>query len=132
MDTRLHWAWIVLLCAGPSALQAQTPIYRCTENGIATFTDQPCGEHAKPVELDSSRVSTFTPVPAGKVDLPKSQRRKPRASEPLEKKRERCVSIRSGLRKIDAQFRAGYSAKQGVRLEDRKRDLRRQARELKC
>ncbi|MET0661147.1 MAG: hypothetical protein ABW110_23660 [Steroidobacteraceae bacterium] len=132
MDTRLYWGCIVLLCAGSSTLHAQTSIYRCTINGIATFTDQPCGEHAKPVELDSSRVSTFTPVPAGKVDVPKSPRRKARATGAEGKKKERCVSIRSALRKIDDQFRSGYSAKQGVRLEDRKRDLRRQARELGC
>ncbi|MET0988904.1 MAG: hypothetical protein ABW034_26250 [Steroidobacteraceae bacterium] len=132
MDTRLHWGWIVLLCAGSSGLQAQTPIYQCTVNGIATFTDQPCGENAKPVELDSSRVSTFTPVPTGKADPPKPQRRKSRATGPEDKKKDRCVSIRSALRKIDDQLRSGYSAKQGVRLDDRKRDLRRQARELRC
>lgn len=132
MDTRMYWGLLVMVLASASPLHAQTPIYRCTVDGVVTFTDRACNEGAVPVTLDTSRVSTFAPVPAGKVETPKAQRRRTARAEPIDKPEDRCVSIRSALRKVDEQLRAGYSAKQGVRLEQRKRDLRARAREMKC
>ena len=133
MDARVYWGCLVLLCVSSSVLPAQTPIYRCMVNGVATFTDRPCSAQAAPIELDTSRVSTFEPVPAAKVSLPQAARRKsPRKEPAVDKKQDRCVSIGSALRKIDARLRAGYSAKQGVQLQERRRDLRRQERELRC
>lgn len=134
MDVRMCWGLVVVLGASVSSLHAQTAIYRCIENGVATFTDRPCSADAAPIEVDTARVSTFTPVPASKVDVPKTQRAKTRRAVGVDrtKAKDRCVSIRSALRKIEDQYRSGYSAKQGVRLDERKRDLRQQAKELRC
>lgn len=130
MNLHVYWAWLIFVSGSP--LHAQTPIYRCVVEGVATFTDRPCDAQAAPIELDTSRVSTFAPVPAGKVNLPQAKRPKSHRAEPMDKKKDRCASIHAGLRKIDDRLRAGYSAREGVKLEDRKRDLRQQARGLGC
>ena len=122
---------LVSICLLATSVCAETTIYRCTVNGIATFSDSPCGQDATPVTLASERISTFAPVPAAKVQMPKKPRRAA-ADVPATDRRDRCVSIRAALRGIDDKLRSGYTAKQGIRLEERKRNLRKQARELKC
>jgi hypothetical protein len=128
----MGWSYLPLsICLLATSAFAETSIYRCTVNGIATFSDSPCGQDATPVTLNSERISTFAPVPAAKVQMPKKPRRAV-ADAPAIDRKDRCVSIRAALRDIDAKFRSGYTAKQGLRLEERKRNLRKQARELKC
>lgn len=124
--------WPLMSCLLAVAAFAETPIYRCTVNGVMTFSDSRCGADAEPVTLDSARLTTFAPVPAAKVDIPKPRRRAVAETEPPNNHKDRCVSIRASIRSIDDKLRSGYTAKQGVRLDERKRSLRRQARELKC
>lgn len=133
MDARVCWLFIAMAAGSATdSAYADTAIYRCTVNGTTTFSDRPCSDDAQPVTLDTSRVSTFTPVPAGNVKASRSTRSKPRRKAAPSAGEGRCVSIRSGLHKIDDQLRAGYTAKEGIRLDARKRTLRQQARELKC
>lgn len=132
-----HLAFLVLLSAA-HAVGAQTPIYRCMVDGVPMFSDHVCGGDAKPVTLDAGRLSTYTPVPAAQAPRASSPRKAARsADEPAAPKSaarssERCASLRATLRGIDDKLRAGYTAKQGVQLEERKRNLRKQARELRC
>lgn len=134
MNARVWWTLIALACVARSAsVHADTAIYRCSVNGTTTFSDRPCSEGAQPVTLDTSRVSTFAPVPAGKVELTKSKRPKARTAGPaLNATRERCARIEAGLGKIADQQRVGYGVAEGIRLEERKRSLREERRQLKC
>jgi hypothetical protein len=47
-------------------------------------------------------------------------------------KAESCARIDQSLRKIVSTQRAGYTAKQGVRLDERKRELDNKRRALRC
>lgn len=136
------WLVAVVMTLSASTAQGQAAIYRCTTDAGTTFSDRPCGPAAAPVTLDDSRFSTFASVPvdeslATALGKPKPSKPAARTTRLARTKvvgpdSERCVRIRTSLREIDARLRAGYRAKKGIWLEERKRNLRQQARELKC
>jgi hypothetical protein len=137
-------SWLVLLmisCGGVPAAWAQSPIYRCKVDGVTVFADQPCASDAQSVTLDSKWVSSYEPVPVAKVASPKRARTAKRRaansapaknSAPANDKQARCTRLRTSLRDIEDKLRSGYTAKQGIRLEERRRTLRQQARDLHC
>ena len=54
------------------------------------------------------------------------------ASGPAAPKIDACLKLNEALRKIASTLRSGYSAKQGERLNERKRELEAQRRAQKC
>jgi hypothetical protein len=129
-----RWFCIVGALALSPCVPADTPIYRCVVNGVTTFSDRACGQSVTPVTLDDSRISTFTPVPSAMIAPGKQAKRRarPAGNSDQTERKNACASIRSSLKKVDDQMRSGYSAKEGVRLDARKRDLRQRERALKC
>ncbi len=113
-------------------------VYRCTVEGVTVFSDRPCEPDAVAYEPDTSRVSTYSPPPPSPSTQPAPQprtgRKRERASAGADQARHAavCERLRSGLKDIAARLRAGYNAKQGERLRERKARLEAQRRAQKC
>jgi hypothetical protein len=124
-------------CASHLALAAVV-IYRCTVQDVTVFSDRPCEPDAVAYEPDTSRVSTYNPPPASPstkpAPQPRIERKRGRASAGDDQARHAavCERLRSGLKDIAAQMRAGYNVKQGERLRERKARLEQQRRAQKC
>lgn len=142
MKLRFHWAgWVLLpaalaasaFLAGEPAL-AGTAVYRCVVDGVTAFSDRPCGKDAQAVTLETAWVSTFTPARAhGRSRATQAARQRPRSVHRVARSvPDRCASIAASLRNIASRQRAGYNAKEGIRLDERNRELKQRARELKC
>src|SRR5690349_8928588 len=95
---------------------AAVVVYRCSVEGVTVFADRPCEPAAVPYETDTSRVSTYSPPPAGPVTRPDPQprtdRARARAAAGQDQARQAavCERLRSGLKDIAARMRAGYNA----------------------
>ena len=117
----------------------ESQVFRCTMDGVTTFSDRPCGTDAEAYEADHALMSTFEPPPVPAT----SKRAKPRgAPEPKRKGEsiamaqakhaETCARIEQSLRDIRSKMRSGYDAKQGERLNERHRKLSAQRRARRC
>ena len=113
-------------------------VYRCTVQDVTVFSDRPCEPDAARYEPDSSRVSTYTPPPSGPspqpVAEPRSRRGRASAAAGADQVRhaEECERVRKALKDVAARMRAGYSAKEGEQLRERKAKLEGQRRAKKC
>ncbi len=126
--------WIAVICwslpPGP-ALAAERPIYRCeTPTGIV-FGDRPCDSVGEPYSPDLSAVSVMTTVPAAPVKVQPAPVRKATAAT-KDTRAETCARIERSLRQVASTLRAGYTARQGERLKERKRSLDEQRRANRC
>jgi hypothetical protein len=141
----------LLMLATFSAKTAETAVadgkartlYRCQVAGVTTFSDRPCGATAQeralaqayvlhPGSVNISDPPVAAPVQAVK---PPNERTKPAAdSDPPSRQRhaEACRRIQVSLRDIRSKMRAGYSAKQGERLQTRQRTLDEKYRTERC
>lgn len=117
---------------------SQTSVYRCVTDGVATYSDRPCAAEATTVTVASDYVSVYQPQalpkqPTRRPASPSQRRLKPdRSNNAALEKKEACAKLASSLDAIHSKLRAGYSAKEGIRLEDRRRSLKAKARELRC
>lgn len=112
-------------------------IYRCTVAGVTTFSDHPCEPAAVPYQPDTSRVSTYSPPPAGPTTaVPPLRTQSTKAGRSAAENQVRhaadCERIHSSLKDIAARMRAGYSAKQGEQLKEHKAKLEQKRRAQKC
>ena len=123
---------------GSHYVLAAVLIYRCTVGGVTTFSDRPCAAEAVPYQPDTSRVSTYDPPPASRkatsAEPPRSAPARRRASGGQDQVRHAaaCERLRNALRDVAARMRAGYNAKQGEQLRERKTKLDQQRRAQKC
>jgi hypothetical protein len=122
---------------GSIYLLALALVYRCTVGGVTTYSDRPCAPEAVPYQPDTSRVSTYEPPPLGRTTPAEPPRKSPtrkRAAAGADQVRRdaACERIRNSLREVAARMRAGYDAKQGERLRQRKATLERERRAQKC
>jgi hypothetical protein len=123
---------------GSHYVLAAALIYRCTVGGVTTFSDRPCAAESAPYEPDTSRISTYDPPPANRTATsaaparPTLPRRRASGAEDQARRAAACERIRNGLRDVAARMRAGYDAKQGERLRERKTKLDQQRRAQKC
>lgn len=130
---------IVLVGMDVPDASGQSQVFRCTMDGVTTFSDRPCGTDAEAYESDGARISTFQapPVTATSKSSPKrraieSKRKNASIAIAQAKHAERCARIERSLRDIRSKMRAGYGAKQGERLNERHRKLTAQRREQRC
>ncbi len=138
---RLRIPVSLILISAASCAAAQSPtIYRCeTASGI-TFSDRPCGIDSKPYAVDTSGVSvieTKRVEPRSAVTGPKTQassRSAESSDRPSAKasKAATCERLDQSLRRILSTMRTGYTASQGERLRERKRELEAQRRAQRC
>lgn len=123
---------------GSHYVAAAVLIYRCTVGGVTTFSDRPCAAEAVPYQPDTSRVSTYDPPPvtraATSAQPSRSALARRRASGDADQVRHAaaCERLRNALREVAARMRAGYNAKQGEQLRERKTKLEQQRRAQKC
>jgi hypothetical protein len=131
---RLLWIALLQPFLQPAAvIAADRPIFRCgTPTGVV-FADRPCGATSEPYSPDLATVSVMSTVQAEPVKKARPAAR-PRTSAVVARdtKTESCARIDQSLRKIVSTQRAGYTAKQGVRLDERKRELDNKRRALRC
>jgi hypothetical protein len=112
-------------------------VYRCTLHDVTVFSDRPCEPHAATYEADTSRVSTYTPPPPGPVtrpDPPPRVRRSRASAAGADQARHAadCERLNSSLKDVAARMRAGYDARQGEQLRERRARLEGQRRAKKC
>ena len=123
---------------GPCCALALVLVYRCTVGGVTTYSDRPCAPDAAPYQPDTSRVSTYDPPPVSKTTVPAQTARRSPATQRGSRQQDQvrhaaaCERIHNGLRDVAARMRAGYSAKQGEQLRERKAKLEQQRRAQKC
>jgi len=133
MKRRIAVAAMVLFTQHATAGSAHT-IYKCeTAQGI-TFSDRSCGSTSRPYEPDLSGVSivdTVVPVPVPRSS-PAPARPSRQTSALVISKAQACEHLQQSLHKIVSTMRAGYGAKQGERLRERKRELEEKRRAQKC
>ncbi len=113
---------------------ADTTIYRCETPAGLVFSDRPCAPEAQIYEPDLSGISVMesqVPKPTPVVKSVASPQVRV-ASGPAAPKIDACLKLNEALRKIASTLRSGYSAKQGERLNERKRELEAQRRAQKC
>ena len=133
-----HCALALIFFVPPVAAAAGGSLYRCTLAGVTTYSDRPCAPDAVLYEPDTARISTYAPPPVGQTvppaKPPASSPRRGRASGNEDQVRHAaaCERIRNSLKDIAAHMRAGYDAKQGERLRERKTKLEQQRRAQKC
>jgi hypothetical protein len=117
---------------------AVVAIYRCTVEDVTVFSDRPCAPDAATYEADSSRVSTYTPPPPSPSTKPAPQPRAQRERAPAAagtdpvRHAADCERLRNSLKDVAARMRAGYDARQGEQLRERKARLEGQRRAKKC
>ena len=113
-------------------------VYRCTVQDVTVFSDRPCEPDAARYEPDTSRVSTYSPPPSGPspqpVPEPRTRRARASAAAGADQVRRAtdCERLRNSLKDVAARMRAGYNAKQGEQLRERKAKLEAQRRASKC
>ena len=116
---------------------AVVAVYRCTVQDVTVFSDRPCEPDAARYEPDTSRVSTYSSPPSSPVPQPPASRTRhvrPSAAAGAGQARhaDECERIRTALKEVAARMRAGYGAKEGEQLRERKAKLEGQRRTKKC
>lgn len=127
---RFLWIGIVLCTGWVEAGDRQ--IYRCTTAAGVVFADRPCGVDSQPYSPEGASVSIMTTVPAEPVKYQASPAKRTSAPKESDAHEKTCARIEQSLRKIASTQRSGYSAKQGERLRERKRQLEEQRRSNRC
>lgn len=123
----------------PQVVGAQAAIYRCTDEGGTVYSDRPCAGNAERHETDDSRVTVYAPPPADQRAPPKSSAKPSKATrakagrlpDPA-KQAAACAKLEQGLRDVRTKMRTGYGAKEGERLNERRRQLDDRRRREKC
>lgn len=117
---------------------AVVAVYKCTVQDVTIFSDRPCEPDAAAYNADPSRVSTYSPPPPGPSTKPAPQTRAHRdraptaaGADPVRHAAD-CERLRNSLKDVAARMRAGYDAKQGEQLRERKARLEGQRRAKKC
>ena len=117
---------------------AVVSVSRCTVEDVTVFSDRPCEPAAARYEPDTSRVSTYSPPAPGPSPqaTPEPRTRRGRASaaasaDPVRHATD-CERLHTSLKQVAARMRAGYNAKQGEQLRERKAKLEAQRRASKC
>ncbi|HKE95823.1 MAG TPA: hypothetical protein VKB34_16015 [Povalibacter sp.] len=128
---------VTLLASQARAAESPThTIYRCeTAQGI-TFADRPCGPNSQPYAPDLRGVSVIATTPPATVsitrDPPAARATRQGSSSAATTKADVCLRLAQSLHKIASTMRAGYSAKQGERLRERKQELEDKRRQQRC
>jgi hypothetical protein len=129
-------AWFVLVFAAASTQADSTrSIYRCETAAGIVFADRPCDSGAQVYEPNLSGVSiveTVTPPPRPAAKPAQPPRSRGKSSGSATANAEACAKLDQSLKKIASTLRAGYNAKQGERLKERKRELEAKRRTQKC
>ena len=114
---------------------ADTTIYRCETPAGLVFSDRPCAPEAQIYEPDLSGISVMesqVPKPTPVVKSVASPQVRVASGPAAPPKIDACLKLNEALRKIASTLRSGYSAKQGERLNERKRELEAKRRAQKC
>lgn len=141
----------VLMLVLTLPLTSRAEIFKCVaENGELTYSQTPCSNtsvtvHTLPKRLDDETVNSeyahrAAPATTREVkSVPKSSLKESRSSQQAarraarakkQEKKQRCRDrIRSQIDKVNSRMRSGYSASQGIRLRERRRDLERRMRD---
>lgn len=139
-----HYSWVLMSLLSfttvrdAAAIEARV-IYRCTTDGVATFSDKPCGSDARAFQPGDSRLMLYTPVEstAGKAETkhaptPKKKQQQPTDANARSKVAHECRRVSEALRAVRQKMRSGYTVDVGERLKQRKSELERQRRERRC
>lgn len=111
-------------------------MYRCdTPEGIV-FADRPCDAAAQPYRPELTGTSVIETVQPARTAAARSStpvvRPRPAADAEARSKSDTCDRLQENLRKVNASLRAGYGARQGERLKERRRELERKRRAAHC
>jgi hypothetical protein len=145
MEIRYLTCFLLLACIGrPSSTVAEIPgIYQCELQGQRVFSDRPCDASARVVAIDSWPLSVYEHpksqlargVETNKTTQRGSKKAAPSAAptedEP-DRKRAACARLATSIDWIHSKQRAGYRAKEGVRLDERLRKLEEERRTKGC
>lgn len=111
---------------------AQTTIYRCSVDGVLTFTDRQCGPESQTVKTMMANVAEAPRAVAPDPPKPQSERPERRKEPSQDKRAEACAKLALSLRELRSKMRSGYGAKEGERLRARQESLRERQKIARC
>ena len=125
--------WFISALGADNSSRAH-PIYRCATVHGMTFSDRPCGPGSELYEPDLSAVSVVEVVTPPATSSPATSPRPVGAAASAQgpSKAQTCERLEQSLRQIASKMRAGYRAKEGERLKERKRGLQEKRRSQRC
>ena len=133
------WICLAVFCAGFACLvRADSPtVYRCELHGQRVFSDRPCDGSAQTIVLSSAPMNVYQHQEYDRHPLESrtdkhsrtraDERRTPAHDE--DKQRAACRRIAQSIDWVHSKQRAGYRAKEGVRLDERLRRLEEERRQ---
>lgn len=108
-------------------------VYECNVEGKRVFSDQPCGTDARQREIGTSNRMEAQDTSILQRHEPAPKRPSTAAADDdTERRREACNRLREQKEEIRTRMRLGYTAAQGIRLEERLRKNDRKYREQRC
>lgn len=128
---RLGGALLVGALLVAFASRAEPVVYACDKDGQRVYSDQPCGANAARQEIPTSnRMAAQDTRILQKKSAPAARR--VAADDTAAKQRQLCNRNREQTQRLHARMRSGYSAAQGVRYDQRLRELADQYRSERC
>ena len=139
---RLAWLCWIAACLGfDGSARADSPlVYRCELQGQRVFSDRPCDGAVQVIALDQARTNIyqhrkyderlFSLASSKRAGTKTAKRAAPIEDE--DKRRAVCTRIDQSIDGVRSKQRAGYRAKEGVRLDERLRRLEEERRVKRC
>jgi hypothetical protein len=139
---RFAYLAVVAFCSGPdAALHAGAPpMYQCELNGQRVFSDRPCSPSAQVIARAPNRANVYehqsyvsgSPTSVrGKSYRTRTPERSVSADDE-DRNRTACLRINQSIERNRSKQRAGYRAKEGVRLDERLQQLEEERRVRRC
>ncbi len=118
-------------------------VFRCQIDRQIVFSDRPCGSAVESTEVHLTANNTYrnsdsapTPAKTSRAPNHSASRSIERLSNSIAaeqlREKQRCQRLSDQLDTIQAKMRAGYTAQQGERLRERRRQLEQQRRTERC
>jgi hypothetical protein len=134
-------AAVAFSVAANGSLRADSsPIYQCELHGQRVFSDRPCGGSAQLISRVPAQTNVYehpnyeTRLIAPARGQGSRAKVRERSVPPYEEDRNRtaCLRIDQSIDRIRSKQRAGYRAKEGVRLDERLQRLEEERRTRHC
>jgi hypothetical protein len=108
-------------------------VYRCVHDDGLTLTDTPCDGDRIDIDLNRNLTAARPAAPARETTRKATRKTSvDTTTKPLKDREARCQRLRAQLHTLQSKLRSGYTAAAGIRLEERKRQLREQAKSEMC
>lgn len=129
-------ALALVLGCGDSLFAAEAIVYQCQHDGVRMFSDRPCGDDARPRQVDITRGTIAAPsarIAPPTVRPKQAVGERPHRTAPSRRDANSdCHALQQQIDAIDTRMRLGYRGKEGEKLHARRRAATELYRERRC